>query len=141
MSEINARIGQSGNIELVDESMVEITGMSPMTTAELAFLGRSLLSCAALLALDKSAQVGLLCADLHFPALKWVVSVQTGTRIPVLIFSIPPGIDLTFQMSPQFEKELGMALSLMLRGINPLGCGLIGSIEPKWFGRNIGADA
>jgi hypothetical protein len=70
MGETIARIGEGGSVELVDEKMVKIAGVSPMTPADAAFLARSLLSCAALLALDKSAKIGALCADLHFPVLK-----------------------------------------------------------------------
>jgi hypothetical protein len=121
MGETIARISEGGNVELVDEGMVKITGVSPMTHTDAAFLARSLLSCAALLALDKSAKVGALCADLHFPILKWVISTQTGTRVPVVIFSVPPGIDLTFQMSPQVEKELGAALVAHSEGDQPPG--------------------
>jgi hypothetical protein len=110
MTEIIARIGQSGNVELVDERMVSIAGAAPMTPADAAFLARSLLSCAALVTLNESPRIGTLCADLHFPVLKWTIAVQAETRSPVVIFSVPPGIDLTFQMTPQIEKELGAAL-------------------------------
>lgn len=110
MTEIIARIGQNGNVELVDERMVKIAAAAPMTPAEAAFLARSLLSCAALLSLEKSPKIGALCADLHFPVLKWTITTRRETRTPVLIFSVPPGIDLTFQVTPQIEKEFGAAL-------------------------------
>jgi hypothetical protein len=110
MGETIATIAEGGNIELVDERMVKIAGASPMTPEDAAFLARSLLSCAAILAADKSAKIGQLYADAHFPILKWVVSQRTGTHVPIIVFSIPPGIDLTFQLSTQTEKELGAAL-------------------------------
>jgi hypothetical protein len=119
MSETIARIGPDRNVELVDERMVKISGAVPMTPADAAFLARSLLSCAALISLEKSPQVGALCADAHFPVLKWMITTQKGTSKPVVIFSIPPGIDLTFQMSSQVEKELGAALVAHSEGSPP----------------------
>jgi hypothetical protein len=116
MGETTARIGAGGTIELVDERMVKIAGATLMTPDDAAFLARSLLSCAVRLIFDKSVKVGTLCADCHFPVLKWVVSTQTGTGLPVVIFSIPPGIDLTFQLSPPFEKALGTALAAHAAG-------------------------
>jgi hypothetical protein len=119
MRETVARIGQDGTIELVDEKMVPIAGTAPMTPSDAAFLARSLLSCAALISIEKSAKIGTLCADAHFPVLKWTITAQTETRKPIIIFSIPPGLDLTFQMSPQDEKKFGAALIAHSEGLPP----------------------
>jgi hypothetical protein len=119
MGETIARIGEGGKVELVDERMVKIAGASLMTPVDAAFLARSLFSRAALLALDQSTTIGMHVADLHFPILKWVISRQTETRRPVIIFSIPPGIDLTFQMSPEDEKKMGKALVAHAQGDPP----------------------
>jgi|SRR5664280_1066386 len=119
MGEIIARIGQDGNVELVDKRMVKIAGIAPMSPVDAAFLARSLLSCAAFISIDKSPRVGALGTDAHFPTLKWNVTSQTGTGKPVVIFSVPPGIDLTFQMTPKIEKELGEALIAHAQGLPP----------------------
>ena len=52
MGEAIARIGKNGNVELVDERMVKIAGVDPMTPADAAFLARGLLSCAAIIPLE-----------------------------------------------------------------------------------------
>ena len=119
MNKMIAMISEGGNVELVDETMTKIAGTSLMTPAEASFLARSLLSCAALLAFDKSAKVGMLCADFDFPILKWVIRTRTETHAPIITFSVPPEIDLTFQMSPQLEKELGAALVAHAEGDEP----------------------
>ncbi len=90
-----------------------------MTPDDAAFLARSLLSCAAALAFDKSAKKGTVRADAHFPVLKWTITIGSESRMPVVIFSVPPGIDLTFQLSPQVEKELGAALVAHAQGEPP----------------------
>jgi hypothetical protein len=120
MGETIAMVGQGGKVELIDSRMVKIDGVSSMTPAEAAFLARSLLSCAALIALGATPNIGAVVADLHFPVLKWSVTLQSGTPVPVVIFSVPPGIDLTFQLSPQVEKELGVALAAHAAGDRPL---------------------
>jgi hypothetical protein len=119
MSETIASVGEGGNIDLVDERMRKIAGVAPMTPDAAAFLARSLLACAAHLAFDKSIKAGTLCADAHLPVLKWTLSVGTESRRPVVIFSVPPGIDLTFQLSPQVERELGAALIAHAEGLPP----------------------
>jgi hypothetical protein len=119
MSELIPRIGQNKKIELIDDKMVRIAGIDPMTPMEAAFLARSLLACAAVISLEASPKINSLCADVHFPILKWAVSAQTGTQNPVLIFSIPPGIDVTFQMTVEIEKQLGAALVGHAEGDQP----------------------
>jgi hypothetical protein len=110
MKEIIARISERGTIELVDEEMLRLVGTQPITPEAAAFLARSLLACAAVLAFDKTAKEGSLISEAHLPILKWAITTRTGTQTPVIIFSIPPGIDLTFQTSTQVERELGVTL-------------------------------
>jgi hypothetical protein len=119
MGETIARIAEGGNVELTDERMIRIAGLEPMSPESAAFLARSLLACAAILTLDKSVRVGVLIADVHIPVLKWTVSVGTDSRQPVVMFSIPPGIDLTFQLSSQVESDLGAALTAHAQGLPP----------------------
>jgi len=116
MAEVIAMISEDGKIELVDERIVKIVGTGSMTPADAAFLARSLLSCAAHISLEPSPKVGALIGDLHLPILKWTVTTQTETKRPVVIFSIPPGIDVTFQISPQVAKALGEALVAQAAG-------------------------
>jgi len=119
MGENIASIGEGGTVELVDEKMKKIAGAFPMTPDDAAFLARSLLACAATLAFDKSTKAGTLCGDAHLPVLQWKVRVGTASGLPVLIFSIPPGIDLTFQLSQQVERELGATLTAHAQGLPP----------------------
>jgi hypothetical protein len=119
MSETIASVAEGGNVELVDERMQKIVGADPMTPEDAAFLARSLLACAAMLAFDKSIKAGTLVGDVHLPVLQWKVSVGTESRKPVVIFSIPPGIDLIFQLSPQIERELGTTLVAHAEGALP----------------------
>jgi len=119
MTETLASVADSAKVELVNEKMQKIIGSVPMTPDAAAFLARSLLACAAHLVFDKSIKAGTLCADAHLPVLKWTLSVGTESRRPVVIFSVPPGIDLTFQLSPQVERELGAALIAHAEGAPP----------------------
>jgi hypothetical protein len=109
MTETLARIDQEGKVEFVDEKLVRIAAPS-MSADEAAFLARGLLACAAALAFNPPPEAGPIGGDAHFPILKWVLTTVRATGKPVIIFSIPPGIELTFQMTPQLEKELGAAL-------------------------------
>jgi hypothetical protein len=116
MSETIARIADGGKIELVDEGLVRIVGAQQMTPEEAAFLARGLLACAAALTLDQPVKPGAMLGDLHLPVLKWTVNVGTQSRSPVIVFSIPPSLDLTFQTTKQIETELGTALIAHSKG-------------------------
>jgi|HubBroStandDraft_6_1064221.scaffolds.fasta_scaffold239538_3 hypothetical protein len=117
MSEAIPIVIPGGMIQLKNDSMSKNIG-EPMTPEEAAFLARSLLACAGLIAL-KAAENGKLYADAHLPVLKWQVTSQTGTGNPVVIFSVPPGIDLTFQVTRQTEREFGAALVAHAEGSPP----------------------
>jgi hypothetical protein len=116
MSETLPRIAESEKVELVNERMVQLA--APMTAEDAAFLARELLSCAAMLTFGQ-AKVGALGGDAHLPVLKWRIGIGPDSKMPIVIFSVPPGIDLTFQLSPQLEKELGAALIAHAEGIPP----------------------
>ncbi|MGA2999899.1 hypothetical protein [Bradyrhizobium sp.] len=94
---------------LVDQREQPITGTDPMTPKRAAFMGRSLLACAAVAAFKQLPQGGLV-GDAALPALKWVVTSQKESKQPVIIFSIPGETDLTFVLTTQQERELGQAL-------------------------------
>jgi hypothetical protein len=111
MSKIWARINPAtGSIELVDEGSRLIAENATLSATDAACLARGVLACAAMLALQGRPSHAVIGGDAHFPILKWVVTSSTATGKPVVIFSIPAEIELTFQMSPQLEKELGVAL-------------------------------
>jgi hypothetical protein len=119
MSETIARIADGGKIELVDERMIKIVGAQQMTPEEAAFLARGLLACAAVLTINKSAKQGAMIGDAHLPVLKWEVKVGTESRQPVIIFSIPPALALTFQLTTEVEGALGAALVAHAEGDQP----------------------
>jgi hypothetical protein len=118
MTEILAAIQTDGKIALVDTHNTKLTELT-LNELDAACLARGLLSCAALLAAGQAPQGKPLIADVHFPILKWSVSTQTETGKPVIVFSIPPGIDVTFQITPTIEKELADALTAHAEGLPP----------------------
>jgi hypothetical protein len=117
MSETIARIGQDEKVELVDDKMVKVPGVAPMSPEDAAFLARSLLSCAAVLTVDPSAEIGALCADAHFPVLKYTIKTVAETGRPLIIFSIPPAIEFSFQMTPEQGKIFGQDLVALANGL------------------------
>jgi hypothetical protein len=119
MSETIARIAQDGKIELVDDKMVRIAGLAPMTPEDAAFLARGLLSCAVVLAVNQSTEVGALCDGAQFPVLKYAIKTMTDTRRPLMTFSLPPGIDFSFQMTPEQGKNFGLIWSLTRTACHP----------------------
>jgi hypothetical protein len=111
MSETIAIIGQDGKVELVDDRMIKIAGVSAMSPEDAAFLARSLLSCAAVLAANNpSPKIGALCDGAHLPVLKYTIRTMTETRRPLITFALPPGIDFDFQMTPEQAKNFGQDL-------------------------------
>lgn len=114
-----AKIVQGGKVELFDQNEVKIAGIDPMTPLEAALLGRSLLACGAVVSLEATPKINYPCTDVHFPVLEWTLGAQTKIGDPVAIFSVPPGIDLTFQMTLQVEKAIGAALVAHAAGHQP----------------------
>src|SRR5580700_3072720 len=120
MAEIMARISPQGGVELVDDRLVKIIAVDSMTPRDAAFLARSILSCAVALSGPNRPEVGALVGDAHLPIMTWKVSSSNINGQPVLILSVPSGIELTFQMPPQGAKELGAALIAQGEGSAPL---------------------
>lgn len=118
MAEIIAAVQPDGTIALVDEKNTKVVDQ-PLGQLDAAYLARGLLSCAAVLAAGQAPQKQPLIADVHFPTLKWTVSRQTGTGKPVIVFSVPPGVDLTFQITPEIARELGETLVSHADGLPP----------------------
>jgi len=110
MSETIARIGQDGKVELVDDKMVRIAGVAAMSPEDAAYLARGLLSCAGVLSINPSPEVGALCDGAQLPALKYTIRTMTGTPRPLITFALPPGVDFDFQMSPEQARNFGQDL-------------------------------
>lgn len=110
MSETIASIGQDGKIELVDDKMVRIAGISAMSPEDAAFLARGLLSCAAVLSIDPKQEAGALCDGAHFPVLQYTIRTMADPLRPLITFTLPPGIDFEFQMTPQQAANFGQDL-------------------------------
>ena len=121
MAEILARISQEGCVELVDDRSAKIEAVNSMTPHDAAFLARGMLSCAAALSGPKPPKAGTIVGDAHLPVIFWKVGSSNINGQPVLILSIPSGIELIFQMPPQGAKELGAALIAQGEGSAPLG--------------------
>jgi len=122
MSGTFAKVKQAGHIELVAENLSPIAGADKMTTMQGAELARSLLACSAILTFEPSPKEDVVPADVHLPVAKCQVGTRPGTRIPIIVFSVPPGVDLTFQLSPEGAKELGEML---------IACADMGSAAPN----------
>lgn len=115
MTEIMARVSAKGEVELIDERSVKIETPA-MTPYDAAYLARGMLSCAVALSGPNPPKIGAICGDAHLPVVKWTVGSSTITGAPVLILSIPSGIELTFAIWPQGAKELGAALVAQAQG-------------------------
>src|SRR6185312_2865611 len=119
MTEIVARIAAEDAVELVKLDSSLIASIS-MTHAEAAYLARDLLASAAALSSPIKPKVGAMVADAHIPfagKLGW--SNINGN--PVLSISVPPGVDLTFEMTREVAKQLGAALTAHAEQKSPLG--------------------
>jgi hypothetical protein len=110
MTEIMARISSGGRVELIDDSSAIIKSVDPMTPQDAAYLARGMLACAAALLGPNPPSAGAIGGDAHLPIMTWGVSTSTVTGAPVLILSIPSGIELTFSITPEGAKEVGAAL-------------------------------
>ena len=119
MTEIMARINAEGRVELIDDRSARIESAATLTPFDTAYLARGMLACAAALSSASPPKAGAIGGDAHLPVMKWVVTSSTLTSQPVLIFSIPPGIELTFAMSSQGAKALGEALVSQAEGLLP----------------------
>jgi len=119
MAEIMARISTVAGVELVDERSRKVEALASMAPADAAYLARGILSCAAALSGPNPPKAGTIVGDAHLPVMRWVVGSSTVNGEPVLILSIPSGIELTFQMPPQGAKAMGAALIAQGEGSAP----------------------
>ena len=119
MSETIARVNSSAGIDLVDERMRKIEGAASMTPLDAAWLARGLLACAATLTGQNTPTPGTIVGDAHLPIMRWATGTSKFNGKPVLILSVPPGFELTFEMTPAGAKELGAALVAFGEGRSP----------------------
>lgn len=118
MPEIIPRIGADRKVELTNDGSATLVGADPMTPQEAAFLARGILACAASISAPNAPPPGTLVGDVHLPIMRWA----TGTNPlgeAVLVLSILPGIELTFQMPPLTVRTLGEALISQAAGTAP----------------------
>ncbi len=118
MAETMARISAEGRVELIDSLSAPIESVAPMTPLDAAYLARGVLACAAALSSAYPPAAGAIVGDADLLINRWVVSTNRVTGKPVLIFSIQPGIELIFELTPQGAEELGAALMARGRGPN-----------------------
>lgn len=121
MTEILARISATNGIELVNERSEKIEGAGTLTPHEAAYLARGMLACAAALSGANPPTTGALGGDAHFPVMQWKVGASAFNGEPLLLITIPSGIELTFQMPPQGAIQMGVALVNRGQGTEPLG--------------------
>lgn len=118
MAEIMARVSAGNLVELIDERATVIKS-APMVPRDAAYLGRGLLACAAVMSGPNPPPLGFIAGDAHLPILKWVVTTASATGQPVLMLSIPGGVELTFAMTPQTEKRMAEHLRAHAAGEPP----------------------
>jgi hypothetical protein len=119
MGETIARIGPESRVELIDDKSKVIEAVTPMTAKDAAFLALSILASAAALSAPNAPKVGALVSDAHLPIMQWKLGRSNVTGNPVLILTIPSGIELTFEMPPKGAREMGAALTSRGDGTAP----------------------
>jgi hypothetical protein len=119
MTEIMGRVSQDGRVELVDDHGTKISAVEPMTPQEAAFFARGILACAISLCSATPPAPGEIVGDADLAVTKWVVGPSLMTNALTLILSIPPGINLSFGLTPQGAVELGRALTSQGQGSTP----------------------
>ena len=116
MSEIIAKVSPERGIELVEHRAGKPHLLGMMTPPDGAYLARAMLACAAALNGPNPPAAGEMVADLHLPVTKWTVAASSHNGEPVLIFTIPSGIELTFQLTRPGAQEIGAALAAQAQG-------------------------
>jgi hypothetical protein len=111
--EIRVRVGENGRIELVDEQSRQIESMQPLSPPEAALLARGLLVGATTLSEPDPPTAGTVLGDALLRVVKWSAGPSIGSGLPGVIFTLPSGIELSFQLSPQAARELGSALGIL----------------------------
>ena len=100
-----ARVAQNRQTEIIDDQSRRVGGIDDLSPDSAAFLGRALLACAALCAVDPP-HIGATPADAHLPVLDFRIDPAVTTDEPLIIFSVPPGIELTFQLTQARAKAV-----------------------------------
>jgi hypothetical protein len=116
MGEILARVSQEKGVELVDDRSRKIEGIGSMTPEDAAYLARGMLALAATLPGPNPPEVGTLGGDAHLPVAKWAVGASAFTGKPILLLTLPSGIELSFAIWPDGAKGLGTALIKQAEG-------------------------
>lgn len=119
MTEINARISTEAGVELISEQNKPIDAVGSLSPMDAAYLARAIFSCAATLSGPNPPKAGTLVNDVHISPLAWRVGVSRLAGEPVLILSVPPGIELTFLLPAEHAKKIGRALIGQADGISP----------------------
>jgi len=110
MTEIIPRIARDRKIELTADGSATLNGVDPIKPQDAAFLARALLAAATALSGNSPPPVGALVGDAHLPVVNGVIGKSNITGDPVLLLSVPPGIELTFQLSPSIATSMGESL-------------------------------
>lgn len=119
MTEIMARISSDARVEVIDDRSTLIKSVEAMAPPDAAYLARGLLACAVALSGQNPPKAGTIVGDAHMPVMKWMVGTSKVNGEPVLILTVPPGIELTFQMPSKGAKDLGNALLSQGEGTAP----------------------
>lgn len=120
MTEVTARINQTQGVELVSVATSSPIAAISMNPVEAAYLARDLLASAAALCSDTPPKAGAMIGDAHIP-FKGQPGWSNVTGNPSLCVSVPPGIELTFEMTREAAKELGASLIALAEQRSPLG--------------------
>jgi hypothetical protein len=119
MSEIIARISADSGVELITEQNKIIEAVGSLSPMDAAYLARGIFSCAATLSGPNPPESGALVGDAHLPPLAWKVGISRPEGHPVLILSVPPGIELTFLLPAEHAKKIAAALVAQADGVSP----------------------
>jgi hypothetical protein len=119
MTEILARISAASGVELIDDQNKVVDAVGSLSPMDAAYLARSIFSCAAALSGTNPPESGALVGDVHLPPLAWRVGVSRLGGHPVLILSVPPGIELTFLLPAEHAKKIAAALVAQADGVSP----------------------
>ncbi len=120
MAEIMARVTPQGKVELVRKQSERIEGVN-LAPTDAAHLARGILACAAALSGANPPKAGTIGGDAHLPVMHWGVGTSNINGAPILILSVPSGLELTFQLPEKTARELGSALVARGRGSAPAG--------------------
>ena len=116
MAEIIPKVSPERGIELVEHRAGKPHLLGMMTPPDGAYLARGMLACAAALSGPNPPAAGEMVGDLHLPVTKWTVAASSKNGEPVLILTIPSGIELTFQLTRHGAQEIGAALVAQAQG-------------------------